>query len=136
MKVLYAVSEALPFIASGGLADVAGSLPRALKKRRVDCRVILPLYGSINAKARAGMRFITDITVPVAWRRQYCGILKPKRRRYLLIQVTSINLNATVCTDTTTTENGSPFFRAPCLKCSRIWILSRTSSTATIGKRH
>lgn len=76
MKVLYAVSEALPFIASGGLADVAGSLPRALKKRRVDCRVILPLYAGIDAKARAAMRFITDITVPVAWRRQYCGIFE------------------------------------------------------------
>ena len=40
MKVLYAASEALPFIASGGLGDVAGSLPHALRKRLIGCRVV------------------------------------------------------------------------------------------------
>ena len=44
MKVLYATSEALPFAASGGLADVAGSLPKALRTRLIGCRVVLPLY--------------------------------------------------------------------------------------------
>ena len=78
MKVLYAASEALPFIASGGLADVAGSLPRALRKKRVGCRVVLPLYGSIPQEMRDTMQFITSITVPVAWRRQYCGIFEAK----------------------------------------------------------
>ena len=43
MKVLYATSEALPFAASGGLADVAGSLPQALRTRLIGCRVVLPL---------------------------------------------------------------------------------------------
>ena len=52
MKILYAASEALPFIASGGLADVAGSLPRALQKEGVECRVVLPLYGSMKASLR------------------------------------------------------------------------------------
>ena len=47
MKVLYVASEALPFAASGGLADVAGSLPRAMRKRLVGCRVVMPLYESI-----------------------------------------------------------------------------------------
>ena len=45
MKILYAASEATPFAKSGGLADVAGSLPKALVKDGVDARVIMPLYG-------------------------------------------------------------------------------------------
>lgn len=78
MKVLYAVSEALPFATSGGLGDVAGSLPAALRQRLVGCRVVMPLYGSVSAELRENMRFITHITVPVAWRRQYCGIFEAK----------------------------------------------------------
>ena len=78
MKVLYAVSEARPFIASGGLADVAGSLPAALRKRLIGCRVVLPLYDGIPQKFRENMKFITHITVPVAWRRQYCGVFESK----------------------------------------------------------
>ena len=46
MNILYADSEAVPYAASGGLADVAGSLPRALNKAGQDCRVVLPLYKS------------------------------------------------------------------------------------------
>lgn len=78
MKVLYASSEALPFAASGGLADVAGSLPQALKRRRVDCRVVMPLYGTVKEELRASMKFITSIMVPVSWRRQYCGVFEAK----------------------------------------------------------
>ena len=78
MKVLYAVSEAKPFIASGGLGDVAGSLPIALRKRLIGCRVVMPLYDGIPEKFKAEMKFITHITVPVAWRRQYCGIFEAK----------------------------------------------------------
>ncbi|MCL2509250.1 MAG: glycogen synthase GlgA [Oscillospiraceae bacterium] len=78
MKVLYAASEALPFIASGGLADVAGSLPQALRKRLVGCRVVLPLYSGIKQELRDTMKFVTSITVPVAWRRQYCGIFEAR----------------------------------------------------------
>ena len=55
MKVLYAASEAVPFIKTGGLADVAGSLPAALVKAGVDCRVILPKYGSIDPAIRSKM---------------------------------------------------------------------------------
>ena len=76
MKVLYAASEALPFIASGGLGDVAGSLPQALRKRLVGCRVVMPLYDNIKQELKDSMKFITSITVPVSWRRQYCGIFE------------------------------------------------------------
>ena len=78
MKVLFATSEARPFAASGGLADVACSLPQALRKRLVGCRVIMPLYSAIPQHLRDSMEFITHITVPVAWRRQYCGIFQAK----------------------------------------------------------
>ncbi|MBR3975549.1 MAG: glycogen synthase GlgA [Clostridia bacterium] len=78
MKVLYAVSEAKPFIASGGLGDVGGSLPIALRKRLIGCRVVMPLYDKIPQEFKDNMKFITHITVPVAWRRQYCGIFEAK----------------------------------------------------------
>ena len=78
MKVLYAASEALPFAASGGLADVAGSLPQALRKRLIGCRVVMPLYSTIKQELKDTMKFITNISVPVAWRRQYCGIFEAK----------------------------------------------------------
>ena len=76
MKVLFASSEAYPFAMSGGLADVAGALPKALRKRFVGCRVVLPLYSAVSDEMREKMTFITSITVPVAWRRQYCGIFE------------------------------------------------------------
>ena len=76
MKVLFAASEAYPFAMSGGLADVAGALPKALRSRFVGCRVVLPLYGTISEELRSKMKFITHITVPVAWRRQYCGVFE------------------------------------------------------------
>lgn len=78
MKVLYATSEAKPFAASGGLADVAGSLPKALRVRLVGCRVVLPLYESVPQELRETMTFLTSFSVPVAWRRQYCGVFEAK----------------------------------------------------------
>ena len=78
MKVLYVSSEALPFKASGGLGDVAGSLPQALRKRLIGCRVVMPLYDTISQELKDSMTFITSISVPVAWRRQYCGVFEAK----------------------------------------------------------
>ncbi len=78
MKVLYAASEALPFMASGGLGDVAGSLPQALRKRLIGCRVVMPLYDNIKQELKDNMKFLTHISVPVSWRRQYCGIFEAK----------------------------------------------------------
>ena len=78
MKVLYATSEAKPFAASGGLADVAGSLPKALRVRLVGCRVVLPLYESVPQELRETMTFLTSFSVPFAWRRQYCGVFEAK----------------------------------------------------------
>lgn len=74
MKVLFVASEAVPFIKTGGLADVAGSLPKALKAEGVDIRVILPKYGNISSEYRDKMTHVGNITVPVSWRDKYTGI--------------------------------------------------------------
>ncbi|MBQ5810155.1 MAG: glycogen synthase GlgA [Clostridia bacterium] len=78
MKILFATSEAYPFAMSGGLADVAGALPKALHKRLVGCRVVMPLYNAeaMKPELKEKLKFITAITVPVSWRRQYCGIFE------------------------------------------------------------
>ena len=74
MKVLFAASEAHPFIKTGGLADVIGALPKALKNARVDVRVILPKYRGIPEKFTSQMEPVTIVDAPVGWRNQYCGI--------------------------------------------------------------
>ena len=79
MNILFAVSEAAPFVKTGGLGDVAGSLPAALAAEGADVRVILPLYGRIAEKFRLKMNFEFFDYVSLAWRRQYCGLFSLKR---------------------------------------------------------
>lgn len=74
MKVLFLTSEAVPFIKTGGLADVAGSLPKELKKAGVDIRVVLPLYGTIDQTYRSQMEKITEFYVDLDWKHQYTGV--------------------------------------------------------------
>lgn len=74
MKILFAASEADPFIRTGGLGDVGGALPIALAKEEQEVRVILPLYESIPAKYRQTMLFIGSTIVSLGWRRQYAGV--------------------------------------------------------------
>lgn len=76
MKVLFAASEGSPFVKTGGLGEVVGYLPRALKKQGVEARVVLPKYEGIDPFFKEKMEFQGDITVPVGWRNQYCGIYK------------------------------------------------------------
>ena len=74
-KILFVASEATPFIATGGLAEVIGSLSKALAKDPAyDVRVVLPLYSDIKAEYRRKMSFLGNIFVPLSWRNQYCGI--------------------------------------------------------------
>ena len=76
-KILFVASEAAPFIATGGLAEVIGSLSKALAKNdRFDVRVIIPLYQDIRKEFRKDFRFIGNIFVPLSWRNQYCGIFE------------------------------------------------------------
>lgn len=73
-SVLFCASECVPFVKTGGLADVIGALPKALVKMGVDVRVILPLFGGIPSEYRRDMRHVVDFEVEMGWRRQYCGI--------------------------------------------------------------
>lgn len=78
MKVLFVASEGVPFIKSGGLADVIGSLPKALKERDIEVKVILPLYKEISAKYSKKLKYKGQINVRIGWRNKYCGIFKMK----------------------------------------------------------
>ena len=74
MNILYTASEAIPYAASGGLADVAGSLPAAMNALGHDCRVVMPYYSQIRQELKDELSYVTNFTVPVAWRNQYCGV--------------------------------------------------------------
>ena len=74
MKLFFAASEVALFIKTGGLADVAGSLPNALAKLGHDVRVILPLYSAIPAMWRRQMTFLKSFHFPLSWRNAYCGL--------------------------------------------------------------
>ena len=74
IKVLLCASEAMPFIKTGGLADVVGALPVALNQEGLDVRVILPKYRLIPYTYICSMEHITDFTVLMGGDRVYCGI--------------------------------------------------------------
>ena len=76
LKVLYVASEAVPFVKTGGLADVAGSLPKALKKQGVDIRVVMPKYGKIDREYLDKMEHVYDGELTVSWRKKFLGIDK------------------------------------------------------------
>lgn len=76
MKILFATSEAGPFMRTGGLGDVAAALPLALNKAKQDVRVIMPLYEGISNDFRQTMQFIGSKVVPLGWRQQYAGVFE------------------------------------------------------------
>lgn len=80
MKVLMVSAEVEPFAKTGGLGDVVGSLPKALNNLNTDTRVIMPLYGKINAKFKEKMKYLGYIYVDLGWRHQYCGIFSLRRQ--------------------------------------------------------
>ncbi len=79
-KILFVGSEAVPFASTGGLGDVLGSLPAALKRadESVDVRVVIPMYQSISEKYKEKGKLIAEFTVQLSWRRQYCGVWEYK----------------------------------------------------------
>ena len=74
MKILYATSEAVPFCKTGGLADVAGSLPPALAAEGAEIAVVLPLYRRIKERFGDQLYFECYDYVDLAWRHSYCGL--------------------------------------------------------------
>ena len=82
VKILFAVSEAVPFLATGGMGQVAGALSAALKKlhpRKYDIRVVMPLYGAFREQYQDEFKFVGETTVQLAWRNQYCGVFEYKQ---------------------------------------------------------
>lgn len=82
MKILFAASECMPFAATGGLGDVIGSLPRALRDAyglAADIRVVLPLYECIPPSLRQSFTKEAVFTVRLSWRQQYCGLYSLRR---------------------------------------------------------
>lgn len=74
-KILFVASECTPFIATGGLAEVVGSLSKTLAQdENYDVRVVLPLYSDIRADYRSRFKYLFNIYVPLSWRNQYCGV--------------------------------------------------------------
>ena len=78
-SILFVASESNPFAGTGGLADVIGSLPKALaKSRSLDVRVVIPLYKDFSSLYRDKLLFVGNFNVPLAWRNQYCGVFEYK----------------------------------------------------------
>ena len=75
-NILFVASECVPFIKTGGLADVVGALPKYLNKERYDVRVMLPNYMAIPAKYKEKMKYKTHFYMKLAWRNQYVGIME------------------------------------------------------------
>ena len=74
VNVLFVAAEAVPFVKTGGLADVAGSLPKQLRAQGADLRVIIPKYSSIAPQYKEQMTLKHKATVAVGWRQQYCRV--------------------------------------------------------------
>lgn len=74
LKVLFVAAEAVPFVKTGGLADVAGSLPKALMAENIQPVVIMPKYENISADIRCRMEHIYDGKIQLAWRHKYIGL--------------------------------------------------------------
>ena len=77
-RILFVAAEALPYVKTGGLGDVAAALPKALVKEGYDVRVVLPLYFNIPDKFRTTMQYLGCCYVSLAWRYQYCGVFTQK----------------------------------------------------------
>lgn len=74
MKILFAAAECVPFVKTGGLADVVGSLPSELRKQGIDVRVVLPYYSQIPDYYKKHCQDICHFNVKMGWREVYCGI--------------------------------------------------------------
>ena len=74
LQVVFASAEADPFVKTGGLGDVAGSLPKALKRAGADVIVMVPKYSTIPSVFCEKMQHVADFYVSLGWRNEYCGL--------------------------------------------------------------
>ena len=75
-NILFVASEGVPFIKTGGLADVVGSLPKCITKEDCDVRVVLPKYMCIKAEMKEKMEYVTHFYMDFHWKNEYVGVLK------------------------------------------------------------
>ena len=75
-NVLFVASEGVPFVKTGGLADVVGSLPKCIDKKYFDVRVILPKYACIKQELKDKMEYVTHFYMDFHWKNEYVGVLK------------------------------------------------------------
>ena len=76
MQIVFASAECAPFVKTGGLGDVAGSLPAALVRAGAEVIVMVPKYATINDEYKAQMEHFADFYVSLGWRNEYCGLEK------------------------------------------------------------
>ncbi len=75
-KILFAASEGVPFIKTGGLADVVGSLPKDIDKEYFDVRVVIPKYACMRQEMKDKMEYVTHFYMDFNWKNEYVGVLK------------------------------------------------------------
>ena len=75
-KILFAASEGVPFIKTGGLADVVGSLPKCIDKEFFDVRVILPKYTCMKQEWKDKMQYVTHFYMDFNWKNEYVGVME------------------------------------------------------------
>ncbi len=76
MQIVFASAECAPFVKTGGLGDVAGSLPAALVRAGAEVIVMVPMYATIKDEYKAQMEHFSDFYVSLGWRNEYCGLEK------------------------------------------------------------
>ena len=124
-NILFVASECVPFIKTGGLADVVGSLPKYFPKEYFDVRVVIPKYAGIKEQFRNQMQYVTNFYMDLNWRQQYVGILSTTR------SISEEALHMRACRGIwknllTSAKQRFPFYRPSAS--------ARTSSTATTGR--
>ena len=133
-NILFVASECVPFIKTGGLADVVGSLPKYFPKEYFDVRVVIPKYAGIKEQFKNQMRYVTNFYMDLNWRQQYVGIFEMEYEGIKLSTTRSISeeaLHMRACRGIwknllTSAKQRFPFYRPSAS--------ARTSSTATTGR--
>ena len=74
-RIAYIASECVPFIKTGGLADVVGTLPKKFNRKEYDVRIIMPNYMCLPEKYRSKMKYITHFQMDIGWKQQYVGVM-------------------------------------------------------------
>lgn len=75
-NILFVASECMPFVKTGGLADVVGSLPKCIDRKYFDCRVIMPMYSFMNQKWKDMLEYKTHFYMDFNWNSYYVGVME------------------------------------------------------------